>query len=169
MRPRLDGIHLVGTPSRCARPQSPTSGRLRVREWLSRRELVSFACVCCSFRFYTSSRTRAATRRPASFHVTQQRGPTRADERYSVRLAALCSTFPTWIVRPITCPEGCVIVLFNLGCVRGPAAGMLVSKYCASVCLDVAMTYEPIVSPFLRSRTANAPRPAPSIFDGATR
>ena len=80
-RPRLDGSLLASTPLRCARPQSPTSGRLRVRMWLSRRELdVSFAHVrssgCEIFKFDSSRRTPrklphfrefGAWRRPSHF------------------------------------------------------------------------------------------------------
>ena len=172
MRPRPNGSHLVNTPLRCARPQV-THQRSSTRSCVvestrTRLALRTAPVVCCVLDIIRATRTRATTRRLSSLHVTQQPGPTRAAERYSVRLAAPYSTFPPDYAfdspPQVLCNSGS---LFLAVCVARPLGCS--SLNCASVCFTVAITYEPIVLPFLRSRTANAPRPAPSISDGPTR
>ena len=125
MRPRLNGSHLVNTPLQCARRQSPTSGRLRVRMWLSRRELDAFLGLCVSV---VLNFERAPVREQefvVLFHVSTRYNPARREQ-----FRIIASSFPRIIqhayriVRAIARPGCRKIIPFNDGRMSSPSAGM---------------------------------------------
>jgi hypothetical protein len=124
MRLQPNDNHLVNTPLPCARHQSPTSGRLRVRVFLSRRARGAFLGLCVS----VSDFIRAPVREQefvVLFHVSTRDHPARREQ-----FGVVASSFPRVvqhayrIVRSITRPGCGIVVPFNDGRMSSPSAGM---------------------------------------------